>query len=471
MNPRTPEPQDLIIVGASGDLSRRRLLPALYNLFLDDLLPAEGQIIGYARRPMSDMAFRGLAAEAVQTYSGQALDEETWPRFAERLRFVSATEGGMAEVARRTADHARLIYLSTPPSAFAATVDVLGEQGLASGSRLVIEKPFGHDLASANALADAVQAVFDESQVFRIDHFLGKEAVQNILVLRFGNSIFERLWDRDAIEHVQITVAESIGVEGRGAFYEETGALRDIIQNHALQVLTLLTMEPPTSFEANAIRDEKVKLLQALQPLDPGAVVRGQYAGGSVSGKPVAGYREEPGVAAESPTETFVALRLSIDNSRWASVPFSLRTGKRMAKRVTEVDVSFRPPPRRFFARAEVEELEADHLTIRIQPAEGISLSFLAKEPGPALTVRPVEMDFSYSRSFNSQPGGAYERLLHAAMIGDQTLFVRADEVERAWAIVQPVLESPPPLRFYPAGSWGPAESTELIAPRRWYPQ
>jgi glucose-6-phosphate 1-dehydrogenase len=303
----------------------------------------------------------------------------------------------------------------------------------------------------------------------RIDHYLGKETVQNILVFRFGNSVFERVWNRDAIDHVQMTVAESVGVEGRGAFYEEVGALRDIVQNHVLQVLSLLTMEPPANLAPEAIRDEKAKVIHAMQPLDASGTVRGQYTAGTVGGAAVPAYREEKGVAADSATETFFAARLEIDSWRWASVPFFLRTGKRLPRRATEVAIAFRDPPLCFFEGTGVQQLRPDHLVLRIQPDEGITFTFLAKQPGPEISTRPVSMNFSYRDSFMTEPGEAYERLLHDAMAGDHTLFAREDGIERAWMVVQPALDNPAPLCMYPAGSWGPCEADELIAPHTWH--
>ena len=468
MSLQAPEHQDIIIVGATGDLARRKLLPALYNLHLEGLLPAVGRIIGYARTKRSDDEFRAAAAAAVKEFSRTGLDKGAWASFAERLTFVWAESDGFAGVRRRCEQPARLVYLATPPSSFPATVRALGEQDLVEGTRLLVEKPFGRDLASAEALDTTLHRVFEESQIFRIDHYLGKETVQNILVFRFGNSIFERVWNRDVIDHVQITVAESIGVEGRGAFYEEVGALRDIIQNHVFQVLSLLTMEPPASFDPEGIRDEKVKLFHAIQPLDPANVVRGQYTSGRLNDERVLGYREEVSVDAQSSTETFVALQLHIDNWRWAGVPFLLRTGKRLPRRATEVLISFRDIPIRFFEGTGVQQLPTNHLTISIQPDEEITFAFLAKVPGPEIKVKPVRMSFSYGDAFMGQPAEAYERLLHEAMDGDHTLFARGDGVERAWTVVQPVLNAMPPVCSYPAGSWGPPEADELIAPRTW---
>ncbi len=470
MSLEPPIDQDIVIIGATGDLSRRKLLPALYNLFTaSQLLPQRGNIVGYARSRIDTAEFRSMAKEAVVEFSRTGLDERAWAKFAKRLHFVCAEPDGYLGLLPQLEQSKRLIYLATPPSTFPSVAVELGECGLATGTRLVVEKPFGRDLASGRELDETLHDVFEESQIFRIDHYLGKETVQDILIFRFGNSLFERAWNRDAIDHVQFTVAESIGIEGRGAFYEETGAIRDIIQNHVFQVLSLLTMEPPSSFEPEAIRDEKSKLFRAIQPVDPAHVVRGQYAAGEVAGAPVPGYREEDGVSQDSQTETFAALELCIDNWRWAGVPFYLRTGKRLPKRATEINIWFRDVPIQFFEGTGIDALPSNHLTLSMQPNEEITFAFLAKVPGPEIRVRPVEMTFSYGGTFMQEPAEAYERLLHDAMDGDHTLFARADSVERAWQIVQPVLEAMPPVHLYPAGSWGPSEADALIAPDSWH--
>ena len=468
MSLECPCNQDIVIVGSTGDLAQRKLLPALYNLHLAGLLPTEGRIIGYARRPFSDDEFRAEAANAIREFSRTPLDEGSWPGFVERLTYVSGQQEGFEGVRKRCTQDQRLVYLSVPPSAFEPTIRDIGAARLVEGTRLVVEKPFGHDLQSSRKLADTIHDVFQESQVFRIDHYLGKETVQNILVFRFGNAVFERVWNRDAIDHVQFTVAESIGIEGRGDFYEETGALRDILQNHVFQVLALLTMEPPSSFQSEAVRDEKSKLFHAMRPLDASDVVRGQYTRSSSGGKILPGYREEEGVEPDSQTETYAAIRLHIDNWRWAGVPFFLRTGKRMPHRTTEVSVVFRRAPIQVFGGTSVEHLDPNILRISIQPEEAISFRFLAKQPGPEVSVDPVTMEFSYGESFRTQPAEAYERLLHDAMNGDPTLFARSDGVDRSWEVVDPILDELPPVRFYAAGTWGPAESDALIAPRRW---
>lgn len=464
-----PAPQDIVIVGASGDLSRRKLLPALYNLAAADLLPRRGSIIGLAPSDLDDESFREFARESIEQFSRIGLEEKLWAGLASRLTFVRLDEDGYQRLAERAGESERLVYLAVPPSAVPGIVRNLSGAGLAPGTRLVVEKPFGRDLASARELNSTIHGIFDESQVFRIDHYLGKETVQNILVFRFGNAVFERVWNRDAIDHMQITVAESIGVEGRGGFYEEAGALRDIVQNHVFQVLSLLTMEPPVSLTPEALRDEKAKVFRAMQPLDPVRTVRGQYGGGTIDGETVPGYREEPGVAPDSATETFFAARVEIDSWRWAGVPFYLRTGKRLPRRSTEVSIVFRDAPLPFFEGSGVQKLEPNHLTLRIQPEEGINFSFVAKQPGPEVRVQPVSMDFSYRDSFMTEPTEAYERLLHDAMDGDHTLFAREDSVERGWMAVQPALENPAPICAYPAGSWGPPEADKLIAPRTWH--
>ncbi len=469
MSLEPPTPQDIVIFGASGDLSRRKLLPALYNLAAAGLLPKRGDIIGMARTDLGREGFRKLARESVEQFSRTGFDEKVWAGLAPRLAFVRLDDEGYTHLTERSRESERLVYLAVPPSAVPGVVRNLHDAGLASGTRLVTEKPFGTDLDSARELNRIVHEIFDESQVFRIDHYLGKETVQNILVFRFGNSVFERVWNRDAIDHMQITVAESIGVEGRGAFYEEAGALRDIVQNHVLQVLSVLTMEPPANLAPESIRDEKAKVFRAMRPLDPAKTVRGQYTAGTIDGETVPRYREEEGVAPDSTTETFFAAQVEIDSWRWAGVRFFLRAGKRLPRRATEVTIAFRGAPLCFFEGTEVEELRANHLVLRIQPDEGITFNFLAKQPGAQVRVQQASMNFSYHDSFMSEPAEAYERLLHDAMDGDHTLFAREDGVERAWTVVQPALDNPAPLCTYPAGTWGPREADELIAPRTWH--
>jgi glucose-6-phosphate 1-dehydrogenase len=462
-----PPDQDLVIFGATGDLARRKLLPALYDVAAEGMLPRKGRIVGVSRRPVGDAEFRGLAKEAIKDRSRHPFDAALWQELAPRLSYLGADEAGFAAL-RETSLQERLIYLATPPDSFAGIVASLAEHGLSRGSRLVIEKPFGYDLLSGRRLNQQLHAAFDESQIFRIDHFLGKETVQNLLVFRFANAVFERVWNRDAIDHIEVTVAESIGIEGRASFYEEVGALRDVLQNHVLQLLAVLTMEPPISLRGEPVREEKAKLLRAARPLRPEDVVRGQYTAGFADGDAVPGYRDEPEVSSASDVETFVAARLWIDNWRWAGVPVLLRTGKRLPSRRTVIEIAFRSAPTCYFEGTGISELRANHLRIEIQPEEQISFSFLMKAPGSEFSIQPAEMRFSYEGANLPDPAEAYERLIHDAMWGEHTLFVRQDSIERAWEIVQPVLDGPPPLHFYPAGTWGPPEADQLIAPHLW---
>jgi glucose-6-phosphate 1-dehydrogenase len=466
---KPPPPQDIVIMGASGDLSQRKLIPAIYNLAAVSLLPAEGQIVGFARTDLGEQGFRDLARKAIQEYSRTGFDETVWAGLVPRIKYVKNDDHSYDSLKRELRENERLVYLAIPPSALPDVITGLHDAELSQGTRIVVEKPFGHDLASARELNHAIHKVFHESQVFRIDHYLGKETVQNILVFRFGNSVFERVWNRDAVDHVQLTVAESIGIESRGAYFEEAGILRDIVQNHVLQMLSLLTMEPPSNVAPEAIRDEKIKVIRAMQPLNPARTVRGQYAAGTIDGQAVPGYREEKDVSPESMTETFFAAQLEIDSWRWAGVPFFVRTGKRLPRRATEIVVQFREPPLCFFEGTDVTHLPSDHLVIRIQPDEGIQFAFLAKKPGPEISVQPVMMEFDYSSSFMTSPPEAYERLLHDVMVGDHTLFMREDAAERAWVVVEPALNDPAPTCMYPAGSWGPREADQLIAPRKWH--
>ena len=471
MTLRPPNPQTIVVFGASGDLAKRKVIPALYNLAVAGLLPQRYCVIGFAMSEWDDDAFRAHARHAVELYSRTPLDEAVWKPFADSLSFISGTFDDAAAIARLktvvdaadrdlgTEDN-RLYYLAVPPAAFPDIVRSLAAIGANTpNSRVIVEKPFGHSLDSAKALSAEIHTAFDESQVFRIDHYLGKETVQNLVVFRFANAIWERVWNRDAIDHVQITVAESIGVEGRAGYYEQAGAIRDLLQNHILQVLAFLAMEPPRALEDESFRDEKVKLLQAMRPIDPADVVRGQYEG----------YRAENGVDPTSQTETFVAAKLFIDNWRWDGVPFYVRHGKRLPERNTEIAVYMRQAPDVLFRELELDHIPSNHLTIRIQPDEGISLAFQAKVPGPGYELQTVRMDFDYDRSFMHALSEAYERLLHEAMEGDHTLFTREDGVERAWEIVTPALERPSPLFFYTQGSWGPAQADELLAPHHWH--
>ena len=487
-------PAAVVIFGALGDLTRRKLIPALYNLAAAGLLPREVEVIGVGRGETSDEAFRLLLAESLREHATRELDAHTADWLVRRARFVHGdfadprTYAQLAEALeaargeRGTGGNA-LFYLATAPSLFGPIVRRLGEAGLARQEdgwrRVIVEKPFGADLASARALNAELLEVLEETQIFRIDHYLGKETVQNILVFRFGNGMFEPIWDRRYIDNVQITVAEAIGVEGRGGYYDTAGALRDMVPNHLLQLLALVAMEPPTSFAAESVREEKAKVLRAVQPFAPERVltdaVRGQYGPGHVGGRNVPGYRAEPSVPAGSSTETFAALRLSVDNWRWADVPFYLRTGKRLRKRVSEIAVQFRRPPLLIFRDTPVDHLARNVLVIRVAPDEGISLRFGAKMPGPSVRVGNVAMDFRYRDHFGSTATTGYETLLYDCMKGDTTLFQRADMVETGWTIVDPVLEvwrALPPRDFpnYAAGTWGPPAAGDLLTRdgRRW---
>jgi glucose-6-phosphate 1-dehydrogenase len=465
-----PRDQDLVVVGATGDLSARKLLPALYNLSAEHLLPRRGDIVGAAPVDMDTERFQVFARDAVKRFSRTRPTDGRLTTFLRRLRFVrldpDAHLTDLRAALRRTN---RLVYLAVPPNAFAPLITDIGTAGLAEGTSLIIEKPFGHDLESARALDDTIHSVLPESRVLRIDHYLGKETVQNLLIFRFGNAIFERIWNRDAIDRVEITVAESLGLETRGSYYEQTGAIRDIVQNHVFQVLAVTAMEPPVSFDAEAIRNEKVKVLKALQPVDPANVVRGQYTAGTVDGKRVPPYRSEPGVSRTSDVETYAAMRLCIDSWRWSGVPFFVRTGKRLAARDTRIVITFRDAPLHLFAGSGVSGIDSNRLVVRIQPDEGIGVKFVAKEPGAEVRLQPVTMNFDYGTSFKVSPPEAYERLLHDALHDDKTLFIREDEVERGWQVVDPVLRHPPPIVPYRAGSWGPAQADELVKPIGWH--
>jgi glucose-6-phosphate 1-dehydrogenase len=492
---RVPDPSILTLFGATGDLAHRKVLPAIYQLWRTNLLPHEFVLLAIGRRPYDDEAFREEVRKTLGEFSRVLpLDDAAWRSFRDRIcyqRLDFEDPRGFDGLATRLDEldktegtrGNRLYYLATQPSQFAEIVGQLGRVGLdherhdGGWRRVVIEKPFGHDLESAKRLNREVGKVFRESQVYRIDHYLGKETVRNLLVFRFGNGIFEPLWNRRYVDHVQVTVAESIGIEGRGKFYEETGAVRDVLQNHLLQLVSLVAMEPPATFEADALRDEKIKVLRALGtvPADPLTdVVRGQYDRGWVSGEPVPAYRDEPDVDPRSETETFVAARLRIDDWRWSGVPFYVRTGKRLPKRSTEIAIQFREVPHHLFRETTVEP-DANLLAIRIQPDEGIMLRFGAKVPGLGLDVRSVTMDFTYGSAFNVDSPDAYETLILDALQGDASLFTRADEVEEAWSIVDPFIDAwangpPPDFPNYDAGTWGPAEADALIGRdgRRW---
>jgi glucose-6-phosphate 1-dehydrogenase len=490
-----PEPCVMVIFGATGDLTHRKLLPALYNLALEHPLPAGFSVVGFARRPYTDDIFREQALDAINQFSRQKpVNPQVWESFATGICYLQSDFNDPAGYEKlnallnrldqeRGTGGNRIFYLSTPPSQYPDIIQRLGAMGLNRNrkgwTRIIIEKPFGHDLASARELNRQVARVFKEEQVYRIDHYLGKETVQNILVFRLANGIFEPVWNRRYVDHIQITVAENIGLEGRGAYYEETGAIRDMVQNHALQLLTLVTMEPPIAFDANAVRDEKVKVIHALQPLVGREVAnntfRAQYGPGWVNGQQVPGYLQEPGIPPHSTTETYVAIKLFIDNWRWAGIPFYLRVGKRLPKRVTEVAIQFKQAPLMLFKRSDAHgQVEPNVLTLRIQPDEGISLKFGTKVPGTEMQIRSVNMDFLYGSSFRSQPE-AYERLLLDCMVGDSTLFTRRDEVEAAWAFVQGILdewksEGRENLLTYESGTWGPEAADEFIwhDGRRW---
>ncbi len=493
------DPCAVVIFGATGDLTHRKLMPALFTLARLGLVPQELAVVGVARRPKTDGIFRGEMAEAVRAASASAPDRAQWERFARGIFYVQTEFDDQEGYARLRATLERLdkergirgnriYYLATAPEFYAGIVQSLGKHGLVERPplagdgrgpwmRVIVEKPFGRDLASAQALNRTLLRVFRESQIYRIDHYLGKETVQNILVFRFANGIFEPLWNQHYIDHVQITVAESGGVDDRAGYYETAGVVRDIVQNHMMQLLTLVATECPVAYDADAVRDEKVKVLRAIRRIHPDDVpqsaVFGQYDPGTIGGERVPGYRQENRVATDSRTPTFVAMRLQIDNWRWAGVPFYVRSGKRLPKRVTEIAVQFKRAPLPLFGDW---SQEPNLLLLNIQPDEGISLRFIAKEPGMATTLRPVDMGFQYGAAFGREELSAYERLLHDCMLGDPTLFTRRDEAEEAWDMLEPVLtwweksKPRPQPAGYAAGTWGPEGAQDLIArdSRRW---
>lgn len=489
------EPCAMVIFGAHGDLTKRKLIPALYALYCDGFLPYEFCVVGLSRTEMTDQAFRDAMQASLIKYAGDIpYDAAKWEKFAAHLYYRSAyfdKEGGLAVLAsflqeaevRHGTKGNNLYYLSTPPSLYQPIIARLQEAGLnerhegerAPWPRIIVEKPFGHDLATAHDLDDKLHGAFSEDQIFRIDHYLGKETVQNIMVLRFANGIFEPLWNRQHIDHVQITNAETLGVEGRGGYYEEAGNLRDMVQNHMMQLLALVAMEPPISMSAESTRDERAKVLRCIRPFDLSRlsqeVVRGQYSAGYIVGEPVPGYREEPSVNPGSRTETFSAMKIFIDNWRWADVPFYVRSGKRLAKGVTEVAVHFKQAPLRLFNQALHDEGEVSRpnvLVLKIQPDEGISLKFATKQPGTATRLRWLSMDFKYGSAFGGRTPVAYERLVHDCILGDASLFARTDFVSASWKLISPVLDAwqkDESVNFpnYAAGSWGPPESEEML--------
>jgi glucose-6-phosphate 1-dehydrogenase len=484
--PRVPEPAVMVIFGASGDLTARKLVPALYDLAAARRLPMEFAVVGISRTEMSHEEFRKKLRGALDEHRSGQVSDDVWESFSKSIFYLVGdskkpeTYEELRSFLKELDDERgtggnRIFYLSSSPSLFPTIVEHLGEAGMnreedGGYARLVVEKPFGRDLMSARELNGDIRRYFEETQIYRIDHYLGKDTVQNILALRFSNGIFEPIWNQHYVDHVQITVAEDIGVGTRGAFYEEAGALRDIVQNHVMQVLCLTAMEPPVTFDAESVREEKVKVLKAVRPVPEDEAenyaVRGQYERGWVFGDEVMGYREEEDVASDSCTETYVALKVFVDNWRWAGVPFYIRAGKRMPKKATEIAIQFRPTPHTPFARGETEGLEPNVLVVRIQPEEGISLKIGAKVPGSGFEVSSVNMDLLYGTAFLEEAPDAYQRLLLDLMLGDPTLFIRADEAEGAWGILEPVMRAwtgSKEVATYPAGTWGPEEADELL--------
>ena len=476
---RTPDPCALVIFGASGDLTHKKLMPALYALAVRRLLPPRFAIVGVARTDGDDDSYREDMKAAVQRHARDPFRQDVWDELAASLHYVAtdfADAGGEDKLhdlldrldEERSLGGNRVFYLAVPPPAFPTIVEALGKRRNGHGwTRLIVEKPFGHDLASARELTAMLREYFGEEEIFRIDHYLGKETVQNMLALRFANGIFEPIWNRQFIDHVQITVAESIGIEGRAGYYEHAGAIRDIFQNHLLQLLALTAMEPPIDFTAESVRNEKVKVLRSLHTPGPKSVVRGQYGRGFIEGEEVVAYREEEGVARDSITETFVAAKLYVDNWRWADTPFYVRMGKRLARRETAIAIQFKRAPHPPFEETAADELRPNVLLVHVQPDEGVSLAIGAKVPGQGMTIRTVHMDFLYGGAFRTGMPEAYERLVLDTMLGDSTLFTRADEVEEQWLLVDAIVAAwqrdRPGFPNYAAGSWGPPSADDLL--------
>jgi len=485
---RSADPCTMVIFGAAGDLTRRKLIPALYNLAKNQLLSREFAMVGIARRSISTDDFRNKVSEDIKQFATDQVEADIWEWFLRRMYYLSGDFGDknlypqlkqlLDKVDKDHSTHGNhLYYMATSPEYFGSVAEQLASVGLMQENngqwrRVIVEKPFGHDLETAKALNKQLLNVAGEQQIYRIDHYLGKETVQNILAFRFANGIFEPIWNRRYIDHIQISVAEAVGVEQSGGYYDQAGALRDMVPNHIMQLISLTSMEPPISFRADAVRDEQAKILHAIQPMSSEEVltrtVRGQYGPGVINGERVLGYREEQDVPPDSRTETFVAMKVLIDNWRWADVPFYLRTGKRLPGRSTQVVIQFRRAPFVLFRDTPVENLMPNQLVLHIQPEEGISLRFAAKVPGPAMRLGAVDMNFEYEDYFGTQPSTGYERLLHDCMIGDATLFQRADMVEAGWCVVSPVLDvwkALPPRHFpnYAAGGWGPKEAEDLL--------